>query len=252
MPKNSLVAGAPDIAHPSDREKYERQLAFITTWFFEMLERVASDDDKAAHGARAELQTLWLNALGVFLKLALDKTNTPAKQWAGMMLASSFVSINKHDSEKGKTQRKLSKTNETYRSEKSRLGKLRTDVLLSTKVAAIVWRELKLTLSYREHLQRFKPIKLRKTEAQQQRIPDAYWSCADLPDFSEKSELQWWKFLWLLLSKKIHTSGLPSLAQFDPATGGVRPRKRYSSDLQHTARGALQTFARVKDKRLLF
>jgi hypothetical protein len=67
------------------------------------------------------------------LKLALKKRDSSVKQWAGMMLASIFVSIYKHDSEKGKAGRVLSKTNEAYRLEKSRLGKLRTDVLLATK-----------------------------------------------------------------------------------------------------------------------
>ena len=230
-----LVPGAPDISHPADGEKYERQIAFIYDWFFEMRDRIASDDDKAAHGARAELQTLWLNALGVLLKLALDKTNSSAKQWAGMMLASIFVSINKHDSEKGKARRKLSKTNETYRQEKSRLGKLRTDVLLATKVTELVWRELKVTINYRNRLRRFKAIKCWKTEAKRQGIPEAYWPCVNLRDFSEKSESHWWKFLWPLIKKKIDTSSLPRLAQHDPETGGVKPRKRYPSDLQHTA-----------------
>jgi hypothetical protein len=246
------IAGAPVIAHPDDGESYEWQMAFIYAWSFETWERTASDDEKAAHGARAELQTLWLNALGVLLKLALEKRNSSVKQWAGMMLASIFVSINKHDSDKGKARRELSKTNKTYRLEKSRLGKLRTDVLLATKLTATVWRELKVTDNYRKQFLRLKAIKYWETEAERQRIPKAYWPCVKLPEFSKKSELQWWKFLWPLISKKIDVSNLLPLAQLDPETGGVKPRKRYPSDFQHTARGALQTFARLKDKSVLF
>jgi hypothetical protein len=113
-----LPPGAPEIAHPRDAEKYEWQMAFITAWFTEMVERVESDDDEPAQGARDELQTLWLNALGTLLKLAMEKRDSSMKQWAGMLLASIFVSIYKHDSEKGKAGRVLSKTNEAYPGEK--------------------------------------------------------------------------------------------------------------------------------------
>ena len=252
LKSGGLVAGAPDIAHPDDGESYEWQMAFIHAWFFETWGRTASDDEKAAHGARAELQTLWLNGLGVLLKLALEKRDRSVKQWAGMMLAGIFVSIYKHDSEKGKARRVLSKTNEAYRLEKSRLGKLRTNVLLATKLTATVWRELKVTVNYRKQLRPLKAIKYWETEADRQGIPKTYWPCVKLPEFSENSEPKWWKFLWPLISNQIDTSRLLPLAQRDPVTGGVKPRKRYPSDLQHTARGALQTFARLKDKRVLF
>jgi hypothetical protein len=247
-----VVSGAPEIAHPDDRESYERQMAFIYAWFLETWERTASDDENAAHSARAELQTLWLNALGALLKLALEKKDSSVKQWAGMILASIFVSINKHDSEKGKARRELSKTNETYRQEKSRLGKLRTDVLFAAKLTATVWRELKVTVNYRKRLRRLKAIKYWETEAERQRIPKAYWPCVKLPEFSQKSVPRWWKFLWPLIIKKIDTSGLLPLAQIDHETGGVKPRKRYPSDFQHTATGGLLTFARLKDKGVFF
>jgi hypothetical protein len=247
-----LVPGAPEVAHPSEKEKYEHQIALIYAWFLETWERTASDDENAAHSARAELQTLWLNALGALLKLALEKKDSSVKQWAGMMLASIFVSINKHDSEKGKTRRELSKTNEIYRREKSRLGKLRTDVLFAANLTATVWRELRITDSFRKQLRRLKAVSHWKTEAERQCLPKAYWPCVKLPEFTEESVPQWWKFLWPLIIKKIDTSGLRPLAQFDPETGGVKPRKRYPSDFQHTATGALLTFARLKDKGVLF
>lgn len=247
-----LVPGAPEVAHPSEKEKYEHQIAFIYAWFLETWERTASDDENAAHSARAELQTLWLNALGALLKLALEKKGSSVKQWAGMMLASIFVSINKHDSEKGKTRRELSKTNDTYRREKSRLGKLRTDVLFATKLTATVRRELKVTDTYRKQLLQLKAVSHWKTKAERQCIPKAYWPCVKLPEFTEKSVPQWWKFLWPLISNKIDPSGLQPLSQRNHETGGVKPRKRYPSDFQRTATGALLTFARLKDNGVLF
>ena len=252
LKSGGLVAGAPDIAHPDDGESYEWQMAFIHAWFFETWGRTASDDEKAAHGARAELQTLWLNGLGVLLKLGLEKRERSVKQWAGMMLAGIFVSIYKHDSEKGKARRVLSKTNEAYRLEKSRLGKLRTDVLLATELTATVWRELEVTINYRKRLLRLRAIQYWEAEAERERIPQTYWPCVKLPEFSKNSESKWWKFLWPLISAKIDTSRLRPLTQRDPRTGGVKVRKRYPSDLQHTARGALQAFARLKDEGVLF
>ena len=92
-----LRPGAPDIAHPNDVEKYERQAAFVTAWFLEMLERVESAEEESAHAARCELQTLFLNGLGQWLRVALDKKESAANRWAGELLAIIGVSIGKHD-----------------------------------------------------------------------------------------------------------------------------------------------------------
>src|SRR5262249_3327164 len=90
------IHGAPEIARPDDQEKAETQSAFVLAWLFEMVGRVECDDEKAAQGARDELQTLFLNVGGELLRIALSDGNCDAKQWAGGVLADIFVSIGKH------------------------------------------------------------------------------------------------------------------------------------------------------------
>jgi hypothetical protein len=46
-----VVDGAPEIAHPGEKEKWETQSAFVLAWLFEMLDRVECDDKKAARGS---------------------------------------------------------------------------------------------------------------------------------------------------------------------------------------------------------
>lgn len=256
MQKNRLVAGAPEIAHPSENEKYEHQVAFIYAWFFETWERVEANDEKAAREARSELQTLWLNHLSQLLRLALDKKDNIEKQWAGRLLASIFVSIDKHDSKKGKARRKLSKANKAYCEEKARLGKLRADVLLHWKISDVVFRELKAAGGYRNSLLLLREGRVPDwaIAARSQSIPEEYWPTMELPEFSVKSEPRWWEFLWPFIQRKIDVSQMPQLWQKDQSKGpgGIKPRKRYLSDHQRTARGELQTFARWKANGVLY
>ena len=245
------VVGAPEIAHPSNREAYEHQISFITAWFFKTWERTESDDRKAALEARSELQTLWLNHLSQLFRLALDEKGSIAKQWAGRLLASIFVSIDKHDKKKGKARRKLSRTNDAYREEKARLGKVRTDVLLHWKISDVVLRELKTAERYRESL-----LLLREgcgdrwaIAARWQGIPEEYWPTTELREFSEKSEPEWWEFLWPFIQKKIDVSQMPQLGQRDESKGpgGIKDRKRYHSDIATTAHDHLKLLARSSD-----
>ena len=90
------VAGAPEIAHPDDDEKWELQTASFTAFLFEMWERVEARNKKASRAARAELQEFLLNSLGQSLRVALDDKDSIAKQWASKLLSDIFVSIGKH------------------------------------------------------------------------------------------------------------------------------------------------------------
>src|SRR5439155_21934803 len=114
---------------------------FVTDWFFEMLDRVGGGDVKAAHAARDELPTLFLKLLSKLLKLALNNKESSAKRWAGELLASTFVSVDKHHE-------KLWKRNAAYLKEKKKLGKLRPELLFPKSVGRIVQRELKTAERY--------------------------------------------------------------------------------------------------------
>ena len=91
-----VVDGAPEIAHPGEKEKWETQSAFVLAWLFEMWERVEARNKKASRAARAELQEFLLNSLGQSLRVALDDKDSIAKQWASKLLSDIFVSIGKH------------------------------------------------------------------------------------------------------------------------------------------------------------
>jgi hypothetical protein len=252
-----LVPGAPDIAHPSDEEKYERQLCFVYAWFFEMLEMIESDDLEAAREARAELQTLLLNTLPQLRRLALKKKDEETKRWAGMILGNIYASIGKYDP-------KFCKTNAGYRDAKAMVGKLRRDVLdPRSRISRIVQRELKKAETHHKLLYTFREAYDEEWEAavrrhnrkSKQKIPKAYWPLALWPKFSMESEPQWWEVLRPLIQEKINALKWPPLKmrQYDALKVSMRngkceiresekkDRKRYATDL---ARDVLKTFAR--------
>jgi hypothetical protein len=250
-------------------------------WLLKMFERAGGKKTHAARVACNNLNDIVLNSISYALGFALRGKNSIAKRWAGELLASIFVSIQKHDE-------KLCKTNAAYLKEKKKLGKkLRTNVVLpKSPVVKVVQRELKKAKRYRERLLIFrrmlprdvafiiedkKAIEERKrTEkpgalvrlsrdvlrtgevnksvpvaeywkevARRRRIPEEYFVTVELPDFSVKSEPQWWKFLWPLIRKKINVAKLESRYRM--------ARKRYVSDSETTARDHLKLLARSRD-----
>jgi hypothetical protein len=248
------VHGAPDIVHRDDQEKWETQSAFVLAWIFEMLDRAESADEKAARGARGELQTFFLNLGGQLLRVALSKEGSDANQWAGRVLADIFVGIGKYVGKVRlkKPYGKLTETNAAFRNEKKLIGKLRTDVLFPAQVRAIAQRELKQALTCRRRLMLLSTVKGWQKTAKKQKIPQKYWPAMKLPEFSVKWEPAWWKFLWPLIQNEIDLSKLPLLAQHDHTTGGIKRRERYLSDCQKTARDHLKALARLRDKSVFF
>lgn len=226
-----------------------------------MLKLAASDNETEGHEARCELQTLFLNSVEQWLQLASDKTASDAKRWAHELLAIIFVSIGKHA---GKVRTKkpygfLMGTNSAFRKGKKKLGRLRTNVLFAVRVAAITRRELRRAQRYHKSLLLLKAGCVSKAEqkhrealgvesstweqaAKRQKIPEAYWFFADLPEFSAKKKAfkQWKEALWPFIEKKINVAKLESHYKM--------AQKRYPSDSQKTAYGHLKTLAELKDK----
>ena len=252
-----LVHAAPDIAHPDEEEKYEKQMAFVTAWFLEMCDRIKGNDKKATRYAQSELRTLFLTLLSQLLSLALDNRD----EWAGNLLASTGESIRNHD-------KKLSKANAKYSEIKKKLsGKSLTaalfpkgsvqwivqdelrkaeryrKTLLLLKDGCISEREQKRRISIKQKLPPSVEFDLGKTwkqAASAKQIPSEYWPSTQLPDFSLKSESLWWDFLWPLIAKRIDVAKLDSHYQM--------ARKRYPSDSENTARLHLKLLARLKDE----
>jgi len=276
-----LEPGAPDIAPPDEEDQYERQLAFIYAWFLETLERVESDDKKAAPAARSELQTLFLNLLGQLLRVALKSKGSAAKKWAGEFLGNVYQSIDKYDE-------KLSKANAAYRAEKAKIGsKSVTAALFSrSRITKVVLRELKTAERYQKRLlllnairqpkdsrgrkipeaerQRLGLLKDWKEAARKESIPEAYWPLVKLPGFSLKSWREWDDFLWPFITAKIDIKKMPPLKvrEYDKqrwrwrkgspvSLPGKQFRKRSYSDLRRQVRGILESRATLRDDRVL-
>jgi hypothetical protein len=241
-----------------------------------MLERVEGDDKKAARRARGELQTLFLNGVAQFLRIALGETDGAAKQWSCQLLANLFVGIGKHVGKVRieKPHRRLWQT-VPFRDTAKKVAKLRTDILFPGLICGIVQGELKRAECYRKQLLILKgvvsdtryepaPIVLRHKDsgkelkltpmvrvnmkdgwqqaAKKHKIPEEYWPAMKLPEFSEETVSRWWKFLWPLIKKNSNQQELLKMAQrkFSPA------RKRCFSDLQKTARDHLKALARLR------
>jgi len=255
--------GAPEIARPDKRQgafvrflllgaprsarrelnaffdqllPYEKQLTFVNAWFLEMHDKVRDGDAEAAGEARAELQTLFLNHVAQLLRFARERKKSKTKQWAGIMLASVGVSVWKHD-------QKLSEINAAYRQEKAKLApKSLTAALFPKPIGKIVQRELMKALPYRNRLLLLKGAcgKLWKPLAKKHKIPEAYWSTVNFPEFSVKTQPLYWKFLWPMISKKISVAKLNSRYKM--------ARKRFPSDSEKTAHDHLKLLARLRDK----
>ena len=196
-----------------------------------------------ARGTRAELQTLLLNGVvPKLLRLALNKKNTAAKHWAGMMLASIGCSVWKHD-------KKLCEVNVAYREEKKKIisEKQLLRVLFPGPIMKIVQRELVNAKECQRTLRRLKKMyddrEFRKS-AERQEIED-YLGLVNLPDFSERSEPDWWKELWRLI-KKNNPDLLEQLRSGKFPTRGIRYQSRWSS-YRTEFRNCLGTLARLRN-----
>jgi hypothetical protein len=250
-PASDLQPGAPDIAHPDEEEKYERQCCFIYAWWFEMLERVEGADEKAARHARGELQTLFLNLGGQLLRIALSEGRGDAKKWAGKLLADIYKSIEKHD-------KKLKETNADYAEESAKIGsKSVTSALFPrTPIAKIVNREWAKAKRYWERLQLLSAIDDWKEAATEEKIPEAYWPLLKFPtlskEYAARRGLLWKRILWPIIREKIDLSKMPpfKVREYDrekfslnprarkwgePLATGKTQRNRYYSDVETTA-----------------
>jgi len=271
--QNRNVDSAPEIARPNERQgafiralllnaprsaqhelkalfnallPYEKQLALIYAWFFEMWQTLECDVGKAAKEARAELQSLFGTHVGQLLRLALSKKANKTKQWAGMMLANIGSSIWKYDE-------KLSETNNAYLAEKKKISseKQLVQVLFPKPISEAVQRELRTAERYRKTLMLLKAAcgKGWKEAGRRQKIPEAYWVFAELPDFSQKSEPRWWKLLWPLI-KENNRDLLVELRGGKFPTRGIRYKARWAS-YRKEFRNVLHTVARHRDSGVL-
>jgi len=250
------VVGAPDIAHPDDGVKWERQTALLTAFVFEMWERVEAPDKKAALEARAELQWFLLKSLGQLLRVAFDDKDSIAGKWACRLLGEIFFSIGKYVGmvRIKKPYGKLMEI-ETFRDEKRRMGKVRIDVLDAGVVLDIVKHELKTAERYQKRLIFLSSIDNRDNpEAKRQRLKEAatkkgipadYLPLVDYPAFYSETKEQWWKFLWELIKKNNPDFLQKSRNGGIAPTRGIRINPRWAT-YRPEFRNAFNTLAKLR------
>ena len=249
-PSKRVPGGYPQIAHPTDTPVYEWQRNFVYGWFFEMLGRLKGNDVEAARSAMEALESPFLRFTSTLLGIARAGKDKTSKQWAGRLLASIGCSIQKHDP-------KLSNANKAYRLEKKNIGKLRIDVLFPKGIGIVVRRELKKTERLRGLLL-MNPTTCDKhwrEVVKGQRIPKSYWPTMKLPEFSVKSEPQWWKFLWPLIKKNnpdlLETlrkrSSRNSVTYDRPGKWSVKSVKTSWKDYRNEFRNHFRTLARLRN-----
>jgi hypothetical protein len=239
--------------HPEDHPL----VAGVPDDIMDKLGLVAGDDEKAvraaqrghkqaayivrtARSARAELEELLLKGVvPALLRLALVEKGSAAKHWAGMILASIGISIEKYD-------KKLCEINAGYREEKNKIRREKqlAHVLFPKPVMETVQRELQKAEDHRRTLRRLKEVCGRTWRKSCQGISEVYFPFMKLAEFSLESEGLWWKCLWPLI-KKNNPGLLTTLREGKIPTRGIRYHGRWAS-YRNEFHNALRTLARLR------
>jgi len=229
----------------------------LTGHLFETIDRLCNlafqkKDSVAAQRAAQTLSVLVSRCINPLLGIGSAKGNTIGKRWAGKSLAHVEVAIEKH-------RKTLGRVNSAYRKTEAKIRKLklRRDIVAAPgPIGQIVQKELATAEYYRDALLFYRRLlgKNRKSFRTQivkpkqvemyYKIPRKYRRTLKLPDFSVRSEPQWWEFLWPFIRKKIDVSKMPKLKKRDDEHGGIKQRIRYVSDLQKACRDHLRSLAR--------
>ena len=216
----------------------------LTGHLFETTSRLCAlafqkKDSVAAWRATQTLSVLFCRCIEPLIGIGSAQGDTIGKRWAGESLARVDVAVEKH-------RKTLGRANSTYRETKAKLGKLRRDIVAAPgPIGQIVQRELATTELYRDALLFYRRALGENWESLiATRIPREYWLSVELPDLTEKSEPQWWKFLWPLI-KKNNPDLLVKLRAGKFPTLGIRRHARWST-YRKEFRNHLRTLARLR------
>jgi hypothetical protein len=225
MDKLGLVAGDDEKTVRAAQRRHKQAVYIVRT----------------ARSARAEIEELLLKGVvPALLRLALEKKESGAQKWAGMMLASIAESIRKYD-------KKLCNINAGYAEEKEKLvrEKQLAQVIVSPKpIMETVRRELMKAEDRRRTLFRLKAV-FGRTWRQSENLQglEDYLPFVELPDFPRRLG-RWWRELWPLI-KKNNPGLLEKLRGGKFPTRGIRHQSRWAS-YRNEFRNALHTLARLR------
>jgi hypothetical protein len=207
---------------------------------------VQKKDSVAAQRAAQTLSILVCRCINPLIGIGSAKQDTIGKRCAGESLARVDDAVEKH-------RKTLSRVNSAYRETKAEIRKLkrRRDIVAAPgPIGKIVQKELATAELYRGKLLFYRRLLGENWEwLVRTWIPSEYWVALKLPDFTEESEPQWWKFLWPLI-KKNNPGLLVELREGKFPTRGIRRHARWSS-YRKEFRSHLRTLARLRSEEVL-
>jgi hypothetical protein len=157
-------------------------------------------DRVAGQRAAQALSVLVYRCINPLIGIGSAKQVTGGQLLAGESLMRVRVVIEKHNE-------RLRRVNSAYRETEAKIRKLklRRDIVADPGVIGqIVQKELATAERYRDELLFYRRLRLlakNRKSLIRTRISSEYWPAMKLPEFSVKSEPQWWEFLWPLLKK---------------------------------------------------
>ena len=226
----------------------------ISGHVFGVLDRVSAlamqkKDRVVAQWAVQLLSLLVDRCMGNFFRLGTSEVEGQGKERAGDVLARVEMALEKH-------RRKLERVNSAYVETKAQIQKLkrRADVVADPKVIGrIVQKELATAELYRDALRFYRRLRLLgkdRTLRVRSEVPRKYWETLELEDLCEKSEPQWWAFLWPVI-KRNNPDFLAKSRSGEFSSRGVREKacwSRYGPEF----RRHLQSLARARSRRAVF
>ena len=221
----------------ADSETYDR----FSRVQFDREGRLFEGSGRAAREARDKVESSLLVNVNRLLRLALEGEDSPAREWAGDVLANIGSRIGVED-------RKLRKANKSYHDWKRKIGKkLGTVLHPKAAISRVVQVELSMAESVRDLLAVLDfTCSEWKQEAKRLQIRECYWPVMDLPELSPKSEPRWWKLLWRLI-KKNYPGLLTRLRNESCSNAALHNEARWSS-FRRRFRQHLQLLARRRAK----
>jgi hypothetical protein len=179
------------------------------------------------------------------------KQDRIGKRWAGESLARVHVAVEKHT-------KTLSRVNSAYRKTRTKIRKLRRDIVAPGLIGQIVQEELAIGERYRNELLFYRRLlgKNRKSFRTQivkpkqvemyYKIPREYRRTLKLAAFSVRSEGDWFReWIWPRIKKR-QAELLPKLQQDAKLRDKARTGFLYLTDFQNQCRNHLRALAKLR------
>jgi hypothetical protein len=220
----------------------------LTGHLYETVDRLCNlafqkKDTVVAWRAAQTLSALVSRCINPLIGIASVKQDTIGKRWAGESLARAWVAVEKH-------KKTLSRVNSAYRKTRAKLGKLRRDIVTPALIGQTVQEELATGERYRGELLFWRRLlgknwrSLIPTE-----IPHESWVTLKLPDFSVKSEGDWFtNWIWPRIKKR-EAELLPKLRQGAKGRAEAKVGLLYLKGFRNQFRNHLKALAKQRGVR---